>query len=60
VEYWNGTTWQAVPGGVVSGNTLVWRQVTFAPLTTTKIRVWVTYALNSWSRITEFEAWGTP
>ena len=60
LQYWNGTTWQTVPGGVVSGNTLVWRQVTFAPLTTTKIRVWVTNALNSWSRITEVEAWGTP
>ena len=25
VQYWDGTQWAAVPGGVVSGNTLVWR-----------------------------------
>jgi hypothetical protein len=44
----------------VSGNRLVWRQLTFAALTTTKIRVLVTGALNTWSRITEIEAYGTP
>ena len=57
VEYWDGTEWTAVPGGVVNGNSLVWRQITFAPLTTTKIRVWVTGALGGYSRITEVEAY---
>jgi hypothetical protein len=57
VEYWNGTAWQTVPGGVVTGNTLVWRRLTFAPVTATKIRVTVTNALATWSRITEVEAW---
>jgi hypothetical protein len=49
-----------VPGGAVNGNNLVWRRVTFAPLTTSKIRIYVTGALAFWSRLTEVEAWGTP
>ena len=57
IQYWDGTTWVAVPGGVISGNTLVWRQVVFAPVTTTKIRVLVTGALAGRSRLTEVEAW---
>ena len=39
VQYWTGTAWQDVAGGAVVGNTLVWRQVSFAPVTTTKIRI---------------------
>ncbi len=42
----------------VSGNNLVKRTVTFAPFTTTRIRIRVTAALASFSRITEIEAWG--
>ena len=57
VQYWDGTQWLAVPGGIVSGNTLVWRQLTFAPLTTTKIRVLITGTSDSWSRVTELEAY---
>ena len=57
VQYWNGTQWLAVPGGTVSGNTLVWRQLTFAAVTTTKIRVFITAALDTWSRVTEVEAY---
>ena len=56
VQYWSGTAWIPVPGGVISNNTLVWRQLTFAPVTTSKIRIWVTAGLNSWSRIAEVEA----
>jgi hypothetical protein len=59
VQYWDGTQWLTVPGGLVSGNTLVWRQVVFAPLTTTKIRVSITGAADGWSRITEVEAYTT-
>jgi len=48
-----------VPGGHISNNNLVWRQLSFAPLTTTAIRVLVNSGLNSYSRIAEVEAWGT-
>ncbi len=39
VQYWNGSMWSTVPGGSVTGNNKVWRQITFTPITTTKIRV---------------------
>ncbi|HEX5071491.1 MAG TPA: Ig-like domain-containing protein [Vicinamibacterales bacterium] len=58
VQYWNGTSWVAVPNGAVAGNDKVWRQFLFAPITTTKIRVWVTGALNGYARVIEVEAWG--
>ena len=57
VEYWTGTQWLAVPGGTVSGNRLVWRQINFSPLATSGIRVWITGALNAWSRVAEIEAY---
>ncbi|HEX7779721.1 MAG TPA: S8 family serine peptidase, partial [Vicinamibacterales bacterium] len=57
VEYWTGSTWQVISGGAVTGNTFVWRQVSFAAVTTTKIRVHITQALNSYSRLTEIEAY---
>ncbi len=57
VQYWDGTQWLAVPGGSVSGNTLVRRPVQFAPVTTTKIRVYITGAADGWSRLTEVEAY---
>jgi hypothetical protein len=53
-----GSAWAPVPGGTVTGNNKVWRQFTFAPLSTTKIRVYVTATGdNVWSRITEVEAY---
>ena len=65
IEAWNGTAWVVVPNGTITGNTQVWRQVTFPPVTTTKIRLWITGTKdNTWSRVTEVEAWtvatGTP
>jgi hypothetical protein len=57
VQYWTGTQWVIVPGGVVSGNNLVWRKVTFGALTTTAIRVSVTGALGDFSRVAEVEAY---
>jgi len=42
----------------VSGNNLVKRTVTFSPFTTTQIRIRISAALASFSRITEIEAWG--
>src|SRR6185295_16469139 len=58
VQFWTGTDWVNVSGGVVTANNRVWRQVNFNPVTTTRIRVLVTGALNGYSRITEFEAYG--
>lgn len=58
VQYWTGTGWAIVPGGVVTNNNLVWRQVSFAPVTTTRIRINVTQALNGYARLIEVEAWG--
>src|SRR5688572_31170114 len=57
VQYWTGAGWAPVPGASVAGNTLVWRQFVFAPVSTSRIRVWVTSALQTWSRVTEIEVW---
>jgi hypothetical protein len=59
VQYWNGTTWQNVPGGSVTGNNLVWRKFTFTPLTTSKIRVLTSASVDGYSRIAEVEAYTT-
>jgi hypothetical protein len=60
VQYWNGSAWQTIPGATVTGNDLVWRTFTFAPIATPRIRILITGAADSWSRIIEVEAWGTP
>ena len=60
VQYWNGTSWTPIPGASVTTNNLVWRQFLVAPVTTTKIRVWITAGLNGYSRVIEVEAWGVP
>jgi hypothetical protein len=57
VEYWDGSSWQAVPGGVVTSNNKVWRKFNFPAVTTGKIRVLVTGALAGYSRLTEVEAY---
>jgi hypothetical protein len=49
-------TWVTL--GSVSGNNLVKRTVNFSAATTDRIRINVTNALASYSRITEVEAWG--
>ena len=58
VQYWDGTSWSAVPGGSVTGNNKVWRKFAFAPVTTSRIRILVLNALASYSRVTELEAYG--
>ncbi len=43
VQYWDGTTWQTVPGGTITNNDKVWKQITLdPPISTDKIRVYVT------------------
>ena len=59
VQYWNGSSWVGIAGGIISGNNKVWRQITFAAVTTSKIRVNIVAAIdNGYSRMTEIEAWG--
>jgi RHS repeat-associated protein len=55
VQYWNGSSW--VTAASVTGNNKVWRRVTFAPVSTTAIRVVVNAASDGWSRIVELEAY---
>jgi hypothetical protein len=57
VQYWTGSAWVTVPNGSVTGNNKVWRQFTFSPIATDKIRVLVSNALNGRSRIVELEAY---
>ena len=57
VQYWNGGAWVNIPGGSITGNNLVWRKVTFTPITTNKIRVVVNAAVDGVARISEVEAW---
>jgi hypothetical protein len=59
VQYWTGSAWATVPGGSVTENTLVWRTVTFTPVTTQKIRVVMNGTVDGYSRVTEIEAFTT-
>ena len=59
VQYWTGTSWVPVPGGIATGNTLVWRHFEFAPLVTDRIRILVTGGQGGASRIVEVEAWSS-
>jgi len=54
VEGWNGAAWVTL--GTVTGNNLVMRVVAFPAFTTDRIRVTVTNALATYSRIVEIEA----
>jgi len=56
VEGWNGTGWTVL--GSVNNNNLVKRTVTFATYTTNAIRINISNALASHSRLVEVEAWG--
>ena len=57
LQTWNGSSW--VTQASVSGNNLAKRTLTFPAVTTDRIRILVTGALLSYSRITEVEAWTT-
>jgi hypothetical protein len=57
LQYWDGTQWLVVPGGTISGNNQVWRQIQFPALTTTRIRVLATNGSGGYSRLTEVEAY---
>jgi hypothetical protein len=57
VQYWDGSQWVTVPGGAVTGNSLVRRSFTFPAVTTSKIRVLVNGSLAGYTRIIEVEAY---
>ncbi|HEX8265680.1 MAG TPA: hypothetical protein VF596_09760, partial [Pyrinomonadaceae bacterium] len=57
VQYWNGSGWQTIPGGSITSNNKVITKLTFAPVTTNRIRVVVNNAQSNYSRIVELEAW---
>ena len=58
IQYWTGSAWATVPGTAVTNNNLVWRRFAITPITTTRIRVFITAPLNGYSRVIEVEAWG--
>ncbi len=59
VQYWNGSVWNTIPGGNISGNNKVWTRLTFSPVAASRIRVVVNAAApDGFSRIVELEAWG--
>jgi hypothetical protein len=60
-QYWDGAAWQDVTGTSVTGNDKVWRQFTLgSPITTTKIRAYITGGLANSARLVEIEAWENP
>jgi hypothetical protein len=44
----------------VTGNNLVWKKLTFTPVSTNAIRILVRNGLSGYSRITEVEAYTAP
>lgn len=60
LQYWNGSSWATIPGATVSGNNKIWRKFSFAPVTTSKIRVVTNASVDNYSRVTEIEAWTAP
>lgn len=59
VQYWNGSTWIAVPGGTFTNNNKVWNQILLTtPITTTKIRVYITQSSTTYAYLAEVEAFG--
>jgi len=58
IEYWDGTSWKIIPGGSISGNNLVWRKISFAALSTNKIRLIIRGSKSGdFSRVIEMEAY---
>ena len=59
IQYRSGSDWVTVPGGSITNNNRVWRSISLSsPIETTGIRIRVNSALETFSRITEVEAWG--
>ena len=60
IQTWNGSSW--VDQATITGNDLVWRQITFTPVSTQKVRIYVTAVgagAVGYTHVVELEAWGT-
>jgi hypothetical protein len=57
VQGWDGSAWVTL--AAVTNNNLVKRTITFPSFNTERIRINVSMAMQTFSRITELEAWGT-
>ena len=55
IQYWDGASWQTIQ--TVTGNNKVWKKFTFSPITTSKIRCYITATTDGYPRIVEMEAW---
>lgn len=59
VQYWAPTfQWVDVPGGYITWNNQVWNRLTFAPVSTQYVRVWIECAMDNYARVVEVEAYG--
>ncbi|MDR6550787.1 polysaccharide lyase family 8 super-sandwich domain-containing protein [Paenibacillus qinlingensis] len=67
MQYWSGSSWVDIPGASVTGNTKdgmsgQYNDLSFAAVTTTKIRMYITDATtvgsNKDARLFEIEVWG--
>lgn len=56
LQYWTGSVWTDIVA--VAGNTNVWKQFVFPPISTTSIRILITGAQGGYARVIELEAWG--
>lgn len=55
VDYWNGSGWVQLAS--TAANNRVLRRFTFAPVTTSRLRVNITAALQNYARVVEVEAY---
>lgn len=56
VQFWDGSAWINIAD--VADNNRVVRRFEFSPITTSKIRVYITGVQDGFGRIVEIEAWG--
>lgn len=56
LEYWDGASWVAAPGGQVRGNDKVYVRLRIPPVRTDRIRLVARKGLEQYSRVIELEA----
>lgn len=58
VQFWDGNSFETIPGLTITGNNKVWRRFLFADITTDRIRLVSNAAKLQWSTVIELEAIG--